>query len=197
VPGPSLIGLTGGIAAGKSEALRILSELGAEVISTDAVVHELLGSDEVRDRLVERWGAEVAPEGEVDRGRVGEIVFEDPRELAWLESTLHPLVGERVVEWRRGLSDDLGVAVVEVPLLFEGTMAEMFDATIAVVADDGERSRRAAARGTAHLEARGGRQLTQDEKAGRATHVVVNDGSIDDLEAELGRLLPELEAAGR
>jgi dephospho-CoA kinase len=93
VPGPSLIGLTGGIAAGKSEALRILAELGAETISTDAVVHELLGSDVVRDRLVERWGAEVAPDGVVDRGRVGGIVFERPEELGWLESVLHPLVG--------------------------------------------------------------------------------------------------------
>ena len=138
MPDPSLIGLTGGIAAGKSEALRILAELGAETISTDAVVHELLGSDEVRARLVERWGDRVAPEGEVDRGAVGEIVFEYPDELAWLESVLHPLVGERVVGWRRGLSQDVEVAVVEVPLLFEGSMAEMFDATIAISASPRE-----------------------------------------------------------
>ncbi len=197
MPGPSLIGLTGGIAAGKSEALRILGELGAATISTDAVVHELLASEEVRDRLVERWGPDVAPGGEVDRGRVGEVVFEYPDELAWLESVLHPLVGERVIEWRRGLSQDVEVAVIEVPLLFEGSMAEMFDLTIAISAGDAERERRAAARGTGALEARSGRQLSQEEKADRATHAVFNDGHLDDLRAELAALYPELRAAGR
>ena len=197
MPGPSLIGLTGGIAAGKSEALRILSELGAETISTDAVVHDLLASEEVRDRLVERWGDRVAPAGEVDRGEVGKVVFGQPEELAWLESVLHPLVGERVIGWRRGLSEDVEVAVVEVPLLFEGSMAEMFDSTIAISAGDAERERRAAARGTGELEARSGRQLTQEEKASRATHAVTNDGTIEDLRTELERLLPELRAAGR
>ncbi len=192
---PSLIGLTGGIAAGKSQALEILDRLGAETISTDVVVHELLGTDEVRDELVARWGEEVAPGGEVDRGRVGAIVFGQPQELGWLESVLHPLVGERMLSWRRGLPDHVEVAVVEVPLLFEGSMASMFDSTIAVIADDAERERRAAARGTGDLEARSGRQLSQDEKAARAGHVVVNDGSLADLEDALRQLMPELRTA--
>lgn len=195
MPGPSLIGLTGGIAAGKSEVLRILGELGAETISTDAIVHGLLGSDAVRDRLVERWGEDVAPAGVVDRAAVGAIVFERPEELAWLESVLHPLVGERVVEWRRGLSDPAGVAVVEVPLLFEGSMGTMFDATIAVSAGDAERERRAAARGTGALEARSGRQLSQEEKAARATFAISNDGTLPELEAALRELYPRLKAA--
>lgn len=197
MPGPSLIGLTGGIAAGKSEALRILADLGAETISTDAVVHELLVSDEVRARLLERWGGRVAPDGEVDRGAIGEIVFEYPDELAWLESVLHPLVGERVDQWRRGLSQDVEVAVVEVPLLFEGSMAEMFDSTIAISAGDGERRRRAEARGTGALEARSGRQLSQEEKSALATHAISNDGTVDDLRAELAALYPVLREAGR
>lgn len=197
MPGPSLIGLTGGIAAGKSEVLRILGELGAATVSTDAIVHDLLGSDAVRDRLVERWGERVAPGGTVDRAAVGAIVFERPEELAWLESVLHPLVGERVAEWRRALPDDVGVAVVEVPLLFEGTMAEVFDATIAVSAADAERDRRAAERGTGALEARSGRQLSQEEKAARATFAIANDGTLGELEAALRDLYPRLEAARR
>jgi dephospho-CoA kinase len=197
LPGPSLIGLTGGIAAGKSEALRILGELGAAIISTDAIVHELLGTDAVRDRLVERWGDEVAPGGAIDRAAVGAVVFERPGELAWLESVLHPLVGERVAEWRRGLPDDVGVAVVEVPLLFEGSMGTMFDATIAVSAGDSERERRAAARGTGALEARSGRQLTQEEKAAQATFPIRNDGTVEELKDSLSELYPRLEAAGR
>ena len=192
MPGPPLIGLTGGIAAGKSEVLRILGELGAETISTDALVHELLGTAEVRDLLIERWGPEVAPGGEVDRAVVAAIVFERPEELAWLESVLHPLVGRRVAEWSAELPPGASLGVVEVPLLFEGTMHEAFDATIAVVADDAIRTERAAARGTGELEGRSGRQLPQAEKAARATHVVVNDGSVATLEQRLTDLLPDL-----
>ncbi len=151
MPGPALIGLTGGIAAGKSEVLRVLGELGAATLSTDEVVHELLGTEEVRTLLIERWGAKVAPEGELDRGRIAGIVFEEPDELTWLESVLHPRVGKRVLAWRGALPADIDVAVVEVPLLFEGRMAASFDATIAVVAADPVRERRAAERGTGEL----------------------------------------------
>jgi dephospho-CoA kinase len=195
VPGPSLIGLTGGIAAGKSEALRILAALGAETVSTDGLVHELLGTAAVRDRLVERWGEAVAPGGEVDRAAVAAIVFERPDELRWLEALLHPLVRERVEEWALALPAGTDVAVVEVPLLFEGGMAPVFDATITVVAADEHRLARAAARGHGGLEGRSGRQLSQEEKASKATHVVENHGSVEDLERELERLFPRLAAA--
>ncbi len=195
---PSLIGLTGGVAAGKSETLRILAELGAETLSTDAVVHELLGSEEVAAILVDRWGDRVTgPDGVLDRGRIAGIVFEEPTELAWLESVLHPRVGERVLGWRRELDPGLDVAVVEVPLLFEGTMADAFDATLAVVADDTLRAERAQLRGTDQLEGRDSRQLTQDEKAARATFVVDNDGDVAQLEARLRELWPQLVAAAR
>lgn len=195
VPGPSLIGLTGGIAAGKSEALRILAELGAETVSTDGLVHELLGTAEVRDSLVGRWGPGVAPGGEVDRAAVAAIVFERREELHWLESLLHPRVRERVREWAEGLPPGTEVAVVEVPLLFEGELEPTFDATITVVAADHHRMERAAARGHGSLEGRDGRQLTQEEKAAKATYVVENHGSVKDLEGELARLFPALVAA--
>jgi dephospho-CoA kinase len=195
LPDPSLIGLTGGIAAGKSEVLAILGELGAETLSTDAVVHDLLGSDPaVRSALVDRWGARVAPGGELDRGRIAGIVFEEPDELGWLESVLHPRVGERVAEWRRSLPDHVRVAVVEVPLLFEGRMAEICDQTIAVIADDDLRERRASARGTGELEARDARQLSQADKAERATHVIRNNGTLDELRDQLRSIYPDLEA---
>ena len=119
---PAFIGLTGAVAAGKSEALAALERLGAATISSDALVHELLASPEVRRLLVERWGEEVAPEGRVDRARVGAIVFASADELTWLESVLHPRVGERLAAWRAALPDAHEVAVVEVPLLFETDM---------------------------------------------------------------------------
>ena len=159
------VGLTGSIAAGKSEALAALGRLGAATLSADAVVHELLADERVRELLVARWGDEVAPGGAVDRARVGEIVFEDPGELAWLERTLHPLVGEEILAWRDGLEATTPVAVVEVPLLFESGLEAVFDATISIVADDETRVRRAGARGTADLEARAGRQMSAGEKA--------------------------------
>jgi dephospho-CoA kinase len=192
---PALIGLTGGIAAGKSEVLRLLGELGAATLSTDEVVHELLATDELRALLTERWGERVAPEGRIDRGRIAGIVFEEPGELAWLESVLHPRVGERVLSWRSQLGDGVEVAVIEVPLLFEGRMAEIFDATIAVVAEDGVRERRAAERGTGALEGRSARQLSQEEKAELAHHVVHNDGTLEQLAAQLRELYPKLAAA--
>ncbi len=189
---PVLIGLTGGVAAGKSEALSAFARHDAATLSTDAVVHELLGEPEVHDRLVERWGGRVVADGRIDRGEVGAIVFESPDELRWLESLLHPLVGARVAEWLQSLPPDTSVAVVEVPLLFETEMDPMFDATVAVVAPDEVRARRAGDRGTDLLEGRSERQLSQDEKAERATYTIHNDGSLAELGAEVARLVPVL-----
>jgi dephospho-CoA kinase len=194
---PPLIGLTGAVAAGKSAALEALSDLGAETLSTDAVTHELLSGAEVRDLLVGRWGADVAPGGTLDRGRIGAIVFERPEELSWLEGILHPMVGERVAAWRAELSEDAPLGVVEVPLLFEGTMAAAFDATLVVAAEDELRASRAGKRGTEALAARETRQLPQDEKISRADFVVRNDGSPEELRDALAELWPRLLGAGR
>jgi len=183
------IGLTGGIGAGKSEALAAAQRLGAAILSTDRVAHDLLDRDDVRALLVERWGTEVASDGGVDRGRVAEIVFERPDELRWLESQLHPRVGEAVLEWRQALGDDVDVAVVEVPLLFEAAMEGAFDATAAVIAADPVREERLAARGQPGLAGRESRQLDQEEKARRADHVIRNDGSLEELEREVGAVL--------
>lgn len=186
------IGLTGGIGAGKSEALAAFARLGAATLSTDLVAHALLDDPEVRDLLVERWGEEVAPDGRVDRNRVAELVFGKPDELAWLESVTHPRVGAAVVEWRQGLDAGQEVAVVEVPLLFEAVMEGAFDATVAVVADDEIRDKRLRERGQPGLEGREARQLDQDEKADRADHVVRNDGTLEELERRLTEVLDEI-----
>ena len=186
------VGLTGGIGAGKSEALRALAELGAATLSSDAVVHELLATDELRAALVERLGPGVAPGGTVDRSRVAELAFGDPAHRDWLEGLLWPRVGERVITWRTEVDaadPPPPAAVVEVPLLFEAGMEQAFDNTLAVVADEAVREERASARGHAALESRTGRQLSQTEKAERADFVVRNDGSIDELRESLSRFL--------
>jgi dephospho-CoA kinase len=189
---PLTIGLTGGIAAGKSEALAAFERLGAATVSSDAIVHDLLESEPLQGLLVERWGAEVAPPGGVDRGRIGEIVFADPEELSWLERQIHPLVAGRTAEWIAALPPETEIAVVEVPLLFEVGRDEVFDATVAVVAAEPLRRERAAARGHALVDEREARQLTQEEKAARADHVIENDGSLEDLERALSALIERL-----
>lgn len=189
---PLTIGLTGGIAAGKSEALAAFSRLGAATLSSDAVVHELLDSEPLLGRLVDRWGPGVAPDGKVERARIGEIVFADPEQLTWLEGQIHPLVGERIGAWLAELPDGTELVVIEVPLLFEGEMAAAFGTTIAIVTADEVRRERAAARGHALVDEREARQLSQDEKAERAEHVVANDGSVEDLEHALSALIEKL-----
>jgi len=189
---PLVIGLTGGLAAGKSEALSAFAEAGAATISSDAIVHELLGTPEVLALLRERWGDEVAAGDTVDRGAVGSIVFGDPGELEWLEKALHPRVGDRIASWLGDLPADTHIAVVEVPLLFEVGMHDVFDATVTVIADDAIRRERAGVREQVMLEEREGRQLPQDEKAARAGHVVLNDGSVEDLRRDIAELTARL-----
>jgi dephospho-CoA kinase len=190
------VGLTGGMGAGKSTALKALEGLGAQVLSTDAVVHELYGEPEVRDAAVERWGVEVAPEGAIDRAAIAAKAFAGgEREREWLEGLLWPLVGARMGGWLehvRAMTPAPKAAVVEVPLLFEAGMERGFDATIAVIAQEHTRRERAAGRGHALVEERATRQLPQEEKAQRATFAIHNDGSLEELRRELADVLAKL-----
>jgi dephospho-CoA kinase len=182
--------------AGKSTALAALQGLGAAVLSTDEVVHELYAGAQVRDAVVERWGQQIAPGGVVDRGAVAARAFADPSERRWLEDLLWPLVGERISHWlaqARAATPPPRAAVVEVPLLFEAGMGEIFDATIAVVAEERLRRERAAGRGHTLADERVARQLSQNDKASRATYAVHNDGSKEELVAKLSAILGELE----
>ena len=189
------VGLTGGLGAGKSEALRALGELGAATLSTDALVHELLATDELRDLVVERLGPEVAPDGVLDRGLIAERVFADEDLRGWLEELLWPRVGERVAAWyaeQQRTDPPPAAAVVETPLLFEAGMEDRYDRTIAVIADERLRDARAAGRGHAAVAERAGRQLSQAEKARRADFVVRNDGSLEELRQTLSSVLAKL-----
>jgi dephospho-CoA kinase len=190
------IGLTGGIGAGKSTALAALERLGAATLSTDAVVHELYSGDAaVRDAVVARFGPEVAPDGVVDRGLVAQRAFATPEDRAWLERLLWPRVGARVWDWRQriaAIDPPPRAGVVETPLLFEAGMDGAYDATIAIVTDEQVRADRAAARGHRAVDERTARQLSQDEKAERATYVVLNDGTVEQLEEKLSSILDML-----
>jgi dephospho-CoA kinase len=189
------VGLTGGLGAGKSTALAALHRLGAETISSDAIVHELYEQGQLREAVVARWGERVAPGGVVDRAAVAQQAFAGDGERRWLEEQVWPLVGARVADWlerARARRPAPPAAVVEVPLLFEAGLEGIYDATIAVLAAEDIRAQRAATRGHEAVGERDARQLPQEEKARRATYVVRNDGTVEELEAQLSALLAKL-----
>ena len=159
------------------------------------MVHELYAGDEVRDLVVARWGDEMAPGGVVDRAAVAAQAFAAPEERAWLEGVLWPRVGARVLAFKQeaeALDPPPPAAVVETPLLFEAGMEAAYDATIAIVAPESLREERAGTRGHAAIAERTSRQLSQEEKASRATYAVVNDGTVEQLEARLSEVLAKL-----
>lgn len=189
------VGLTGGLGAGKSTALAALQRLGAAVISSDAVVHELYEGEQLSQAVLARWGEQVAPGGVVDRSAVAERAFSSDEERKWLEGQVWPLVAARVAAWLEGARSQTPAppaAVVEVPLLFEAGLQDLYDATIAIVTEESLRAQRAAARGHAQVDERAARQLSQSEKASRASFVVHNDGSVEDLERQLSAVLGKL-----
>jgi dephospho-CoA kinase len=160
------------------------------------VVHDLYADENVKSAVVGRWGADVAPNGVVDRSAVARHAFAAPEERAWLERLLWPLVGQRVADWRRELEardPAPRAAIVETPLLFEAGLEGGYDATIAVIAEEEVRAARAAARGHHAVDERSARQLSQEEKAARATYVVTNSGTVEELEAELSAVLDKLD----
>jgi len=180
---PVAVAITGGIGAGKSTALRAFAQHGAAVVSSDEIVHQLLRDDpEVKRAVVERFGEEVlGPDGEIDRAKVGSIVFDDRPALAWLEQLLHPRVVARYLSWREDLAklpSPPKVCVTEVPLLYEVGGETRFDKVVVVTASPEVRiSRR-----IGPLREREQRLLPEEEKAKRADFVYVNDGTLADLD---------------
>ncbi len=183
------VGVSGPFASGKSTFVRILGELGAETVSADEIVHDLLAADEETvTRVVERFGRDVLKESGVDRRALGRKVFGDPEALQDLEEILHPLVRR---ETRRRIEDSgADLFVAEIPLLFEGARSGTFDYTVALTAPEERRQAWAAKRGVDEvaLRAIGARQLPQEEKARRADVVVQNDGGLDRLREQADEL---------
>ena len=183
------IAVTGPFASGKSTFVRLLGELGAETVSADEIVHDLLAEDRTTiSRVVERFGGDVRGERGVNRRALGRKVFGDPEALRDLEDILHPLV--RRETQRRIAVSEADIFVAEVPLLFEGGSGADYDYTVAVVVPEERRRAWAAERGVdeAALMAIETRQLPQEEKARRADIVVQNDGDVDKLKKQAEEL---------
>jgi dephospho-CoA kinase len=189
------VAVTGGIGAGKSEALRAFARHGAAVISSDDIVHELLRDDpEVRGAILERLGEDVLGEdGSIDRRKVGRLVFSDPEALSWLEGLLHPRVVARYLRWRDELAelpDPPVVSVTEVPLLYEVGGDSRFDKVVVVTASPDVRI----ARHIGPMRDRERRLMSDEEKAARADFVYVNDGTRAELDEFVAGVVAALGA---
>jgi dephospho-CoA kinase len=191
---PVAVAITGGIGAGKSETLAAFRRHGAATVSSDEIVHELLRHENVKAAVVERLGlGVVGPDGELDRGAIGTVVFNDPEALAWLESLLHPLVSAEYLRWR----DELGrlpnaprVCVTEVPLLYEAGSDANFDKVVVVTAPRKLRQ----ARSASAVEEREQRLLDEKEKIARADYAYANTGTLDELDAFVATVMDDLAA---
>jgi dephospho-CoA kinase len=189
---PLAVAITGGVGAGKSEALDAFARQGAATISSDEVVHDLYGDPEVRAALRRRYGDGIFDGEEVVRAAVGAIVFADRDELAWLERLLHPKVMARTEAWREDLArlpDPPRLAVNEVPLLYETGSEDRFDVVVVITAPEAIRVQRAGER----LDAREDRLIADDVKAARADFVYVNDGSLADLDRFIHDVIETLD----
>ena len=189
---PVAVAITGGIGAGKSETLAAFARQGAATVSSDQIVHELLRRPEVREAVVSRLGnGVVGPDGELDRGAIATVVFNDPESLAWLEELLHPLVSAEYLVWREqlaGLPDPPRVCVTEVPLLYEAGAEGRFDRVVVVTAPTKLRR----ARSAVATEERDQLLLPDAQKLERADYAYVNTGSLAELEAFVATVMADL-----
>jgi dephospho-CoA kinase len=190
---PIAVAITGGIGAGKSEALAAFARHGAATISSDDIVHRLLSNDdEVHHAVVERFGDRVLdPRGEIDRGAIADVVFADPEALKWLEGLLHPRVVQEYMSWREQLAeqeDPPEVCATEVPLLYEVGGQDRFDAVVVVTAPPQVRAERS----QVATEEREPRLLPDSVKVAQADFAYVNDGSIEELDDFAQAVMREL-----
>lgn len=186
------VAITGGIGAGKSEALRAFERHGAAVISSDEIVHDLLRTDSgVQSAILSRWPQVAGRDGEIDRDRVANVVFGDPGELAWLERLLHPRVVSTYLKWRSDLArlpEPPAVCVTEVPLLYEVGGETRFDKVVVITASPDVRI----SRHLRPLQDRERRLIPDEEKIGKADFAYVNDGTVEELDAFVSGVIEKL-----
>jgi dephospho-CoA kinase len=189
---PVAVAITGGIGAGKSEALKAFARHGAATVSSDEIVHHLLRRAEVRDAIVARIGhGVVSPAGEVDRGALATVVFNDREALGWLEELLHPLVSAEYLQWRDQLAelpDAPRVSVTEVPLLYETGSEARFDKVVVITAP----SKLRRARSEVVMDDREARLIPDAEKVQRADFSFKNTGSLEELDAFVKSVMAEI-----
>lgn len=194
------VGLTGGIGSGKSEVARLLASYGAVVVDADALAREAVAPGTPGlEAVVAEFGPEVlAPDGSLDRARLGRVVFADDDRRQALEAIVHPYVGRRSAELMAAAPPD-AVVVYDVPLLVEKHLQDGYDVVVVVDASDEVRFRRLVeVRGMAADDARSrmATQAPRDQRLAVADHVVTNDGDLEDLARRVHTLWAALSQTG-
>jgi len=201
---PMKIGLTGGVACGKSTVAKLFAELGARVIDADKIVHELYRKGEpVHEELVKRFGKEIlGADGEIDRRRLAAMAFEGGR-VQELNSIVHPAVGVRQQQWLRevAVGQPDAIAVVEATLTLEAGGKARFDKIVVVTCLPEQKVVRYAARAgisaaeaRTEVERRSKAQWSDEEKARLADYVIDNSGALDQTRRQVERIYTELRA---
>jgi dephospho-CoA kinase len=194
------VGLTGGIASGKSTVAAMLAELGAVVIDADALAREVVaGGTPGLEAVVAEFGDELlGPDGELDRPAMGRLVFTDEQARKRLEAIVHPLVFERIVELEQQAPEG-AVVVHDIPLLAEGGRASQFDAVIVVDAPaELQLERMEQERGWTRedAQARIDAQASREQRRAIATHVIENTGTREDLRKRVAEVFADVAALG-
>lgn len=197
-----LVGLTGGIASGKSIVTRVLRDLGANVIDADRIVHDLLsnGQDAHREVIGHFGPAIEAPDGTLDRRKLGEIVFNDREERVWLNRCIHPRVFEAYQQQvkRIGERDPGAIVVMDAALLIETGYHKRLDRLIVVYASEEEQLRRLMERDRfteAQARARIRSQMPLQEKRGYADYIIENTGTKEETERQAREVFERLRDA--
>lgn len=196
------VGLTGGIACGKSAVGKMFSEMGAHVIEADTIAHELYRPGEsIYKELVDKFGSEIVrPDGEIDRPRLASAAFDGGR-VAELNKIVHPAVLKRQEQWMHqvGMKDPYAVTMVEAALILEAGARERFDKIIVVTCKPEQKVARYAQRANmpesiarGEVDRRSKAQLSDEEKSHRADYVIDNSGTLEMAHHQVQRIFSEL-----
>ena len=201
------VGLTGGVACGKSTVANMFAKLGAQIVDADAIAHELYRPGEaVYQELINHFGQEIIKvSGDLDRARLASIVFDGGR-VDELNKIVHPAVIKRQEQWMREISekDPYAVAMVEAALIFEAGVKERFDKIIVVTCKPAQKISRFAQRtgmpealARADVERRNKAQISDEDKARRADYVIDNSASQDETSHQVQRIYAELQVLSK
>lgn len=196
------VGLTGGIASGKSSVAKLLTRKGAKSIDSDALVHQLLKQGTPTwKKVVHAFGEDILGKSKkIDRKKLAKVVFNQPQKLRKLEKIVHPPVIAEIKKWLVGCqkNKNVSIAVVEVPLLFEKKLEKLFDVVVAVTSPRREQIARLLNKGfqtRKEIVSRIRSQLSQTEKAKRADFVIRNNQNKKDLKNKVDKLWKKLKEA--
>ena len=190
-PGKIVVGVTGGIACGKSTVCKKFGVLGWEVISTDSYAHSILSEDnEVIEKIVSRWGPKIKdPNGSIDKAELARVIFKFSNDRSWLDQLIHPKIRKG---WTTFIeTSDKSKFVVEVPLLFENNLHALFTKTISVHASTSMQITRLQERGLSDsdIQSRLKSQMNTTEKGNLADFVIVTDGNPEFVDQQINQFL--------